>query len=188
MIWFLCTRYVGRWRRQKRLYFSIVFSVTLRGLSCAVMPWGRRGCGKEQCDRWLQGTVQQHCSALSAACMGLLWEVVFWELPAAGDPGGVSLPCCNELEGVAPASVSICPKSLRGPFCRGHPLRPLQDGPSGIARWPETSLGMAIESKWAVSRAKCSPPFSNILCCCLQCCLKTWATPRPLPCLFLWRI
>lgn len=71
MIWLLCTRYVGRWRRQKRLYFSIVFSVTLRGLSCAVivMPRGRRGGGKEQCDRWLQGTVQQCCSALSLSCL-----------------------------------------------------------------------------------------------------------------------
>jgi len=42
---------------------------------------------------------------LLAVCMGLLWEVVFWELPAAGDPGGARLACCNELfRGMAPAS------------------------------------------------------------------------------------
>lgn len=85
--------------------------------------------------------------SLSAACMGLLWEVVFWELPSAGDPGGLSLPCCNELEGMAPASVSICPKSLHGALYKGHPLHSLQDGPSDLARWPDASWGMAIESK-----------------------------------------
>lgn len=142
-----------------------------------VTPRGRRGGGKEQCDQRLQGTTQQHPSALSRLfawvssgkrCFGssqLQGTLVGPGCPAAASSLGKWRP--------PPTCASICPKSLHGAFCRDHPSHRLQDGPSGMAGWPGASWCMAIESKGAVSRAKCSTPFANILCCCLQCHFKT---------------
>lgn len=107
--------------------------------------------------KWCFGSSQLQGSLVGPGCPAAMSFLGEWHLP--------------------PACASICLKSLHGAFCRDHPLHSLQDGPSGVAGWPGASSCMAIESKGVVSRAKCSTPFSNILCCCLQCHFKTRATP-----------
>lgn len=114
---------------EKTLFFNCIFCHTEKTLP-------RVHChapGKKQRDPCLQGTTQHHPSALLAVCMGLLWELVFWELLAAGGPGRARLPCCNEqFGGMAPTS-HLCkhlPKITEWGLLQGPCL---QGGPNGMA-------------------------------------------------------
>lgn len=83
------------------------------------------GEGVERSSVPLQGTTQQHPSAPSAVCTGLLWELVFWELLATGDPGGARLPCYYALLGVTALTSRLCkhlPKITAQGFLQAPPI------------------------------------------------------------------
>ena len=193
MIWLLCTRYVGRWRRQERLYFSVVFSVTLRGLSCTVivMPQGRRVCGKQQCDRCLQGTAQQHPSALgclhgsplgsgvlgATSCRGPWWGqagLLQWALSGNGTclpPAQASVQ--NHCTGLS-AQATHCIFSRTAPVL-------WQGGQMPANTWPSRARELCPEQS--------APHLSQTFCAVAFTAASRPGQPsRPLPCLFLGQI
>lgn len=70
---------------EKALFFNCIFCHAEKTRSeVTVTPRGRRGAGREECDPRLEGSAQQHPSALPAVCMAFLWEAACQELPATG--------------------------------------------------------------------------------------------------------
>lgn len=111
------------------------------------LSWPSEGEGVERSSVPLQGTTQQHPSALSAVCTGLLWELVFWELLATGDPGGTRLPCCNALLGATALTSCLCkhlPKITARGFLQAPPI-------ASSPGWPQ----------WCGRAARC-----QLVCCC----------------------
>lgn len=156
---------------EKTSFFNCLFCHTERifpvqSLSCCR---AREGVEKRSvtdvCKALLSSMAQGF--AFSAVCMGLLWELVFWELLAAGAPGGTRLHCCRASRW---NSTCLPPEQVWPSHCflQGPLILSLQDGPTGVAGWPGASGCTAGENKGAVSRAKCFTPFSNVLCHCLQ--------------------
>lgn len=131
---------------------NCIFCHRLRRLSQVVTakPWGRREGGKEQWDPCLPGTTQQYPSAFSAVSMSRLWEVVFWELPDAGDPGGARLPLCSKPLGGIMAPISCLCKHLLKITAQGFlqgPPTASSPGCSQRSGWPGASQYIAVESK-----------------------------------------
>lgn len=80
MIWLSCTRYVGRWKRQKRLFFSCVFS---RNKRTRPLPLPREGEGLEE--RSVAAASKAALSSLSSCPWGKggqewkpCWSALSW--------------------------------------------------------------------------------------------------------------
>lgn len=154
---------------EKALFFNCLFCHTER-----IFPVQSLSCCRER-EGVERRSVIDICKAVLCSMAGLsqlfAWvssgESVFWELLAAGAPGGSRLHLCRASRWNSTCLTPVCclyePASapVTG-FCSDSSL---QDGPTGVAGC-QVLAGLQLG---AVSRAKCFTPFSNVLCRCLQC-------------------
>lgn len=161
---------------EKTLFFNCIFCHTERTLACSHC----HGPGKER--GWKGAVCLCKATLSSIPQLPQLFARVssgnwcFGSSYLQGTLVGPGCPAATRSLGQRhspPACASICPKSLHGASCRHHPLHPLQDSPSGMAGRPGAIWRVVVESKGAVSRAKCSTHLSNILCCHLRCHFET---------------